>query len=809
MRRRRRLAMDTCHTLNDMRNALAELHEALAGLDTPDLTSQQLEEALHLLRRARVALQPPAASTETSPTAPGDNGMGRGYGEIFPLLAEHTDHVFWYADIARQRMLYINPAFERIWGVPLEEIYADYTVWLDRIHPDDRPDVQWALERWHGGTTETYDIEYRIIRPDGEIHWIGDRGSVIGDCHGKPRKVCGIARDITERRQAEESLRHANQWLELALSAAGAGMWDWDIDSGRFEWSPELFGLFGLDAKTHSPGLESWRGVVHPDDLATETSMLEQALRKGAKYDREYRILLPDGRLRWINARGTTILDTRGHAQRMTGICVDVTDRHGADDSLRRSEDRYRSLVELSPDAVFINLDNRIVFVNPAAVRLFGAASAQQLLGKSPFDLMHPDYHDIVRARTEQQRAGQVVQLIEEKVLRLDGAVIDVEVSAAPLSTEEGTAFQVILRDISDRKRGEQALSAAKEQAEAASRAKSEFLATMSHEIRSPMNGIMGMAQLMEYTELTDEQREYLDVIRTSSHGLLSLINDILDLSKIEAGRLQLERSDFSLRTSINDIVKAHLSQIQGKGLDIRTDIQATAPDNLIGDQLRLKQILVNLLGNAIKFTSRGGIRISVAISERRDDSVRLRIDVTDTGIGIPAEAMERIFKPFTQADSSTTRHYGGTGLGLSICSRLAELMDGRITVESREGAGSTFSVHLPFAVNETAPERRNDSGQRARANWDGPALRILLVDDYEMNLVAVTRLLQRNAHTVVTARDGAEAVQKWEQEHFDAILMDIQMPVMDGMEATRAIRLKEKGSDRHTPIIALTGRAL
>ncbi|ABK99669.1 hybrid sensor histidine kinase/response regulator [Pelobacter propionicus] len=599
--------MDTCHTLHDMRTALTELEEALSGLDTPDVTIRQLEEALQLMRRARAELQPTVTCTEAPFRAPKDGGMER----------------------------------------------------------------------------------------------------------------CST-------------------------------------------------------------------------------------------YDREYRTLLPDGKVRWINTQGTTIPNPQGHGQPMTGISIDVSDRQRADDSLRRSEERYRSLVELSPDAVFINLKNRIVFVNPAAVRLFGAASAQQLLGKSPFDLMHPDCHDVIRARIEQQRAGQIAQLIEEKVLRLDSSVIDVEVSAAPLNTEEGTAFQVILRDISDRKRAEQALATAKEQAEAASRAKSEFLANMSHEIRSPMNGIMGMAQLMEYTELTDEQREYLNVIRSSSHGLLSLINNILDLSKIEAGKIELERSDFSLRASIDDIVKAHLSQIHDKGLTIRTDIPAAAPDTLIGDQLRLKQILLNLLGNAIKFTCRGGIGISVAVSERRDERVRLRIDVTDTGIGIPTDAMERIFKPFTQADSSTTRQYGGTGLGLSICSRLAELMDGKITVESREGSGSTFSVHLPFAVSGTAMERRSGgSSQRARASWDGPALHILLVDDYEMNLLAVTRLLQRHGHTVVPARDGAEAVQKWEQEAFDAILMDIQMPVMDGMEATRTIRRREAGTGRHTPVIALTGRAL
>ncbi len=364
-------------------------------------------------------------------------------------------------------------------------------------------------------------------------------------------------------------------------------------------------------------------------------------------------------------------------------------------------------------------------------------------------------------------------------------------------------------QEISERKKSERELELAREAAFAGSRAKSEFLSNMSHEIRTPMNGIMGMAQLLEYTPLTDEQKEYLGAIRTSSESLLSLINDVLDLSKIESGKIELERRDFSLRGSISDVIKSQVSLIRSKGLSVKADIPMVVPDHLLGDQFRLKQILLNLLGNAIKFTDRGEIRIAVTVSERDDSSALLKIQVTDSGIGISPEAMEKIFSPFVQADASTTRQYGGTGLGLAICTNLAELMGGRIWAESREGYGSTFSIQIPFSVNEAAVPRCDGSSAGAPPVQDGVPLRILLVDDQEINLFFATRILQRAGHTVVQARDGREALQRWEEEPFDLILMDIQMPIMSGIEATQSIREREKERGGHLPIIAVTARAL
>ncbi len=448
------------------------------------------------------------------------------------------------------------------------------------------------------------------------------------------------------------------------------------------------------------------------------------------------------------------------------------------------------------------------VIVNQAFARLIGATREQ---------LLAQDFHKIKAIRETGVLDDCLRALTDGAQYRREfrtrssfGADIWVDCLILPIMINGEHHLLLQLFDLTEIRRATEAMREAQEKAEAANRAKSDFLANMSHEIRTPMNGIMGMAQLLEYSVLTDEQHEYLNAIRESSDGLLSLINDVLDLSKMESGKMELERRDFSLRSSISDVIKTQISLIHRKGLNIRTDIPAAVPDNLSGDQLRLKQILLNLLGNAIKFTDRGGILVAVTVTERHDDIALLNIGVTDSGIGISPEAVSKIFDPFVQADPSTTRRYGGTGLGLSICTRLAELLGGRIWAESREGVGSTFFLQLPFNVNEVviAPHAGWSTGGPSTL-WDGPPLRILLVDDQEINLLFASRILQRVGHGVITAANGREAVERWEQDTFDVILMDVQMPVMSGIQAALAIRGREQERGGRIPIIAVTARAL
>jgi len=477
---------------------------------------------------------------------------------------------------------------------------------------------------------------------------------------------------------------------------------------------------------------------------------------------------------------------------------------------IQESRRHMQTMLDHVPAQIFMkDTMGRYVMANRLFEEMFHITNAT-LYGKTDYDILPREQAEAYHA-ADQEALSKHQSLEYEEITASGGQTRIYRATKVPLFHTDGTPFALcgIATDITERKKQEEDLKLAKEQAEAANRAKSVFLANMSHEIRTPMNGIMGMASLLRMTELSDEQQECLDCIQLSSDNLLVLINDILDLSKVEAGKVVLELAPFSLRDCIDDAVRVHTTNIHAKGLGLKTDIPAQLPDTLTGDQLRLKQILVNLIGNAVKFTEKGEIGVSAAILEACGNTALIRISVSDTGIGIDANVLDAIFAPFSQADSSTTRRYGGTGLGLSISRRFVELMGGGIRAESQMGAGSLFQVTIPFMVNEPAPVQGDRRSETPLPLREGPPLRILLVEDQEISRQFIVKILQKMGHAPEAALNGREGVEKWENDAFDIILMDVQMPVMDGIEATGIIRGREAKREERIPIIALTAHAL
>ena len=702
-----------------------------------------------------------------------------------------------------------SAACEALTGYPSSAFDADPQLCCKRVAEADRGDFIGTAEQVLGDG-QTRSLEHRILLPSGAARWM--RSTFVRrdepQAETQSEALCDVlVEDIDERKRAEEAQARLAERLELATRSAHLGIWDWDIASDELVWDARMFELYGMAPEDFACSRRAWLATLHPDDRDACVAALNGALHNEGSYEREYRVLWPDGSLHHLKGHGQVVRDAQGQALRLIGVNYDISERKRSEAEILRHRDHLqelvdeqaanlRAIVEYAADGI-VTLDQgqRILSFNPAAERMFGY-HAEAVLGQ-PIELLIPEPRSarFIGAGSEMQGRRQ-----NTSEFPLYIAVSQMEVAGEP-------RFIAVLHDISAQKAAEASLVKAREEAEAANEAKSAFIANMSHEIRTPMNAIIGMTDLLLESSLQAEQGKLLRAVAQSAKALLGILNDILDLSKLDSGMLELESLPFNLRQLCAEVVELFRSNAAAKGLSLELELDPSLPACLIGDPTRLRQVLLNLLGNAIKFTEQGGVSLRVQAAQERDHWL---FRVEDSGIGIQAERLPLIFERFAQADQSTTRRFGGTGLGTTISRGLVERMGGQIWAQSVEGQGSVFGFGLCLPEAQGMRECAETSAlQLPREAPRIRPLRILLVDDIPLNQELLVRRLQPLGHQFRLAENGRVALELFRQESFDLVLMDAMMPELDGIAATRAMRELEAARGGHVPLIMLSASVL
>jgi PAS domain S-box-containing protein len=647
------------------------------------------------------------------------------------------------------------------------------------------------------------DFECRLLRRDGSVFWVSNTVQAVRDQEGNISHFQGVVIDITESKQAEELqlesetksriILEAIPDLMFVLSNQGVHLEYYASDESLLAVRPEEF----LGKSVHD---------VLPEQVAEPYfSCLQQARDKGKTQVVEYELELTKWGTRFFEAHISPIDE-----QRLMSIVWDITERKQMEEELQSALAELSAIHEHAPTVMLmVDQDRRVQKANGVAAA-FAERSMQEMQGLRGGEALRCLNH---LESPEGCGFGEACQSCQVRLAVLDtfadrksrknleawlpfsggGKRISkcLLLNTAYLELTGQGRVLVCLQDITCIKEAEQALAQAKQEAEAANMAKSVFLANMSHEIRTPLNGIMGMMQLLEETKLDEEQSEYVQIASNASRRLTNLLSDILDLSKIEAGKLEIQAETFSLQELFESVFSLFRLQAQDKGLELEHCIDPTLPEEVVGDEKRLQQILFNLVGNSIKCTRQGGVYLeAVPVGPIQGREVRLLFSVQDTGEGIPDDILQHLFEPFVQADGSLSRKHQGAGLGLSIVRRLVDLMQGNMSIESQPGEGTAVHVVLPLGLpQESSSGRCHEEGQEHRGKH---GLRILLAEDEPSNQAFLQKILEKSGHKVTLAANGQEAVYLLGKREFDCVLMDIQLPVMDGVEATRRIRAAE-----------------
>jgi PAS domain S-box-containing protein len=706
--------------------------------------------------------------------------------------------------------------------------------WFDTCVPaGSRKKEKTRFERMINGESMTVEYyEGRVLTKVGSERNIAWDLRVISDRTGKITGILGSGEDITERMKADEALKKSEGRFKQI--AENAQEWIWEVDlEGRYTYSSPIVGkILGYTPEEILD--KHFYDLFLPDDREElKKAAFAVFAEKQPLHEFLNRNIHKNGKTVWLSTSGGPLLDEKGDLCGYRGADIDITEKKKMQDLILQAKNDWEETFDTINDMITIHdNDFNIIRSNKAAERVLGLSSSE-ILSQKCFKSYHGTAHSPEKCPSCQTiKTGHpaVTEIYEPHLNKF------VEIKALPRFDDKKriTGLVHIVRDITARKNVEKQLNKAIEAAETANLAKSEFLANMSHEIRTPMNGIIGMTELTLETDLSGEQRENLEIVRQSADSLLGLLNDILDFSKIEAGKMELENIDFNLGATVESIIKTFIIQTSKKNLALHYSLAPDVPVNLKGDPNRLRQVIVNLVGNAVKFTARGKIEINVELEtsgskdknpDKNEDIhvVPLRFSVSDTGMGISSDKIKSIFEGFTQADGSSTREYGGSGLGLAISRQIVNMIGGKIWVESEAGKGSTFHFTAGFGIagesakQETASQDTEFEKGTGEARLIRPCVRhedkkgvhILLVEDNVLNQKVTVSMLKKEGFSVKLACTGEEALEALKRESFGLVLMDVQMPRMDGIETTRIIRKSKDGSfDPDIPIIALTAHA-
>jgi PAS domain S-box-containing protein len=702
---------------------------------------------------------------------------------------------------------FVNPVMERVSGYTREELFA--MPYGKLVHPDHRERIFnfYKVQR-ESGKRNTYQ-DFIMRTKSGDSVWIGQNVNMQFSDELEVVKVSVISRDITTLKSIELKRMESEHRFRALAENAPVGIFQTDEKGNCIYVNKRVSEITGLAEADIMR--EGWVNAVHPEDRLRVTNALVLAIENKHDFKVEFRFVNDTHGIRWVISEGVHMLDDNGTLKGYIGTTHDITERKEMFQKLHDSEELYRLLSSNTRDMIALyKIDDSATrtFISPSVKDILGY-TPEELIGSSPCDNIHPDDEVQVKEILQSVVFTGNSATLEFRKRRKDGTYVWLESHAHPFYDDNGAmiGFQSSARDISKRKEFEVSLKIAKEKAEEATRAKSLFLSMMSHEIRTPMNAIVGLTNLLLQNDPREEQRERLNLLKFSGHNLLTIINDILDFSKIEAGKLVLESIDINLKKLLSDTRQMLEQRAQEKNISLYMKYDPKLPEFLKGDTVRISQIITNLLSNAVKFTERGYVELSAKLLGEEKGKYKIQFAVKDTGIGIEGDKLETIFEHFSQADNDITRRFGGTGLGLTITKGLLHLMGSKIDLESVPGYGSTFSFVLTMDKGKdvAVAEKRVIPGKLD----NDETISVLLVEDNRINQIVALNFMQQWGVSVDIANDGLEALTMIGRKSYNMVFMDLQMPGMDGYEASRKIRSMDDPYFKDVPIIALTAAAM